>query len=143
VLRYLKVLCVSVVASLLVVQTAGAEPHRLRHEPGCRSQACDLRVDIAWGRSHPRAHIASADVAFDECVEMKESTDTNDDTGNGYYGYEQWLPTTYNAAARMAGLPERTLPTEASRAEQRAAFNAYEPGDPTAWPRSVPECGGL
>lgn len=112
-------------------------------DPGCRTQACTLRVDRWWGRHHPATpYVASADTAFDQCVEQQESSGQNDDTGNGYYGYEQWLPSTYNTAARMAGLPERDLPTEASRAEQREAFNVYERVDPGAWPNSVPACGG-
>jgi len=65
----------------------------------------------------------------------------NDDTGNGYYGYFQFLPSTWQTAERMAGVWYGPMPTEASFAEQALVFNVYEAVDPGAWPVTVPACG--
>jgi Transglycosylase-like domain len=129
------------IAAVLPVATT-AQARHLNHDPGCRSQACDLRVDVWWARHHRRAQLAASVTPFDRCVAEHESSMRNDDTGNGYYGYYQWLPATFNEAARMAGVLTRAVPTEASFAEQTSAFNAYEPQEPGAWPVSVPACGG-
>ena len=56
---------------------------RILHQPGCRSRACDKRVEVHWGRTHPRAHAASSNLAdvpgvpysFAACVALRESTD--------------------------------------------------------------------
>ena len=70
-----------------------------------------------------------------------ESSGEQDASNGTDVSYYQWLPSTYDTAARMAGEPER-YPTDASLEEQTRAFRAYEPTDPGAWPLTVPECGG-
>jgi len=47
------------------------------------------------------------DAAIWACIRERESGDNYAaDTGNGYYGAVQWLPSTWDAAARGAGFPQ-------------------------------------
>lgn len=79
--------------------------------------------------------------AFESCVVEHEST-FNKYASNGVdLSYYQWEPSTYASATRAAGI-RYVYPTDASLREQTLAFRAYEPSHPTAWPVTVPECGG-
>ena len=71
-------------------------------------------------------------------LESDEEKDASNGTDVSFY---QWLPSTYDTAARMAGESDK-YPTEATLQEQTKAFNVYEPTDPEAWPVTVGECGG-
>lgn len=48
-----------------VLPSAFAAQARLKHDPGCRSKACDVRVDRWWGRHHhlagPQARVAGVE----------------------------------------------------------------------------------
>lgn len=95
---------------------------------------------------------------FERCVANREAgspgattlstIDWTIDTGNGYYGAFQWLPSTWTSVLHMMaargidtdGWP--SMPNEASESQQVAAFDFYEPIDPGAWPVTVPACGG-
>lgn len=55
--------------------------------------------------------------------------------------YYQWEPATLRTAMVDAGLKPKA-PFDANLREQTLAFRAYEPSHPTAWPHTVPACGG-
>lgn len=55
-----------------------------------------------------------------------------------YEGGYQWDPSTWAAAG---GLRYGSA-SGASPEDQTRVFDRYEPGDPGAWPVSVPGCGG-
>jgi hypothetical protein len=109
--------------------------HRKHRCPPC---------DRGWGRVHGwrATGYGVAPGAFEACVIRHEST-FNRYASNGVdFSYYQWEPATLEAAERAAGVRVYGSPFDAPLSNQTAAFRAYEPGHRTAWPRSVPECGG-
>jgi len=57
--------------------------------------------------SSPPPAVSSGDSAIWACVREHESGDNySENTGNGYYGAVQWLPSTWNAATTGAGYPQ-------------------------------------
>lgn len=56
----------------------------------------------------------------------------------GYEGAFQWVPSTWAAAA---GLRYGSA-SSASPEDQARVFASYAPQHPSAWPVSVPACGG-
>ncbi len=115
-------------------------------------RACRTDPGDGWhcriARRHPRAHIAGVDgipgyTAFDRCVAFRESGNTwTEDTGNGFYGAFQWLPSTWSSVLALMGVAGPADPAAAAPAVQVAAFNYWAPRDPGAWPNTIPACGG-
>jgi hypothetical protein len=90
---------------------------------------------------HARPFTISDLHPLEACIVYHESTDNRYASNGNDYSYYQWLPSTFDEAARMAHELERANPEEADLYEQTMAFRAYEPTDPTAW-ETMPDCGG-
>jgi LysM repeat protein len=70
------------------------------------------------------------------CIAQKESTTTNDNTGNGYYGYFQISPATW-AAYGGSGLP-----SDYSYGQQLAVAQRIQAGSGWGqWPNTSRACG--
>ena len=123
-----------------IVRVAHWECWRYRTPHACR----------IWRRHEPEAHIAAAGIdgipgytSFDQCVGFRESGNTwTEDTGNGYYGAFQWVPSTWASVLAMMHVTGPPDPAAASPALQVRAFNYWAPRDPGAWPNTIPPCGG-
>lgn len=76
---------------------------------------------------------------LERCIIQHESSGSRWAFNGNDYSYYQWLPSTFNQAARMAGVRQRVIPWEADLKEQTLAFRAFEPTDPGAW-ETMPDC---
>lgn len=77
------------------------------------------------------------------CVSGLESNhEFHIDTGNGYYGGYQFSYTTWLNVQTMMGVYYASRADLATRKQQTAVFNYYEPKNRLAWPQTVPACGG-
>ena len=110
--------------------------HTQGHRPGCNSDPCDHHADKEWAKHHqPRFQLH----ALERCIIVHESDWDRYATNGNDYGWYQFLPATYNDAARMAGVKERTIPWEGTLEEETLAFRALWRVDPEAW-ETAPDC---
>lgn len=122
-------------------------------ERACRANPgddhhCDIiqRWLVAKRLAHA-ARVHTLESVFEICVANLESGgDFTTNTGNGYLGGFQFLPSTWSQVTGMMGV---SWPLEdsggrvvASQAEQLMVFRFWEARDPNAWPITVPACGG-
>jgi hypothetical protein len=93
----------------------------------------------------PAASEAPAKGGAWACVLRRESGGNyRANTGNGYYGAAQWLPSTWNAAARLAGHPEHANGRAdlAPPSVQDAAASAWQAAHGWGpWPNTSRACG--
>ena len=97
------------------------------HVPGCRSRACDRRVHqhrvrhwlrthrpwvLAWQRLSAHERQWARCIASYETRGIPWAHKATVETGNGYYGSTQWLPSTWHSAGGSG------LPTQHSLHEQ-------------------------
>lgn len=121
--------------------------HHAIHRPGCRSRACDHRVDAIWGRHHRlRTFDLSSPTAFDICVANNEAGEPGSSDPHfidwhlhdgAYSGAFQFDGPTWAAAGGMRYSADAG---DATPSEQLRVFHSWEPTHPSAWPNTVPPC---
>ncbi len=71
------------------------------------------------------------------CIAQEESGNTNANKGNGYYGYFQFLPSTFTAVTGLPGLPSSySYGTQLAAAQKLQAEAGWG-----QWPLSSKACG--
>lgn len=118
---------------------ARTEPITTRTEPDAPSIAQAPAQASAQARAAAPA-VAPAPVATGGvwgCIAAHESGNTDANTGNGYYGYFQFLPSTFTAVTGLGGLP-----SDYSYATQLAAAEALQTRAGWGqWPVTSVACG--
>jgi hypothetical protein len=86
-------------------------------------------------RKHHRFRLGS----LEACIVYHESTDNRWAENGDSYSWYQFVPSTMNAAARLAHQRQWVIPWEASLREQTLDFRAWWRVDPEAW-STAPLC---
>lgn len=112
--------------------------HRPCPAPEAASAPSPARTSSTSARSAPApAPVTSGGNTSGVDIHCESGGNYAANTGNGYYGAYQWLPSTFDAATRAAGNGEwaGTRPDQAPPAVQDAAAAAWvAAGNRNAWP---------
>ena len=114
----------------------------------CRAWHDPPHCRIAWRADHhatpaPSSSSSSSSPptsSFDQCVAYRESSGNPNATSGPYWGLYQFDAPTWQEATAGMGV---TWPYgTATPAEQTAVFDYWSARYPTAWPNTIPACGG-
>lgn len=116
----------SVIASALPVAHADPPPvHADRPRSRCHTRSCEIRVRRKRMQRYVRPYLPWLN-ATGRC---ESGNDPHANTGNGFYGEHQWLPSTWRATGG------RGMPQYATRLRQRyQAVKLVRADGPHHWP---------